>query len=215
MTKLYFIRHGESAMNRENRFAGNTDTPLTALGREQAARTAAYLTDVPFTAVYASSLSRAFETGSILAAPHGLPVQPCDGLREINAGVWEGLPYETIYARYEADFRIWIEQIGLAACTGGESVAQLQQRVRRAVETIARRHSGESVCIATHATPIRAMECVWRGLPLSAMQSIPWVSNASVTIVEYDDDGSSRLVERDIHAHLGDEVTVLPDTRSM
>ena len=77
-----------------------------------------------------------------------------------------------------------------------------------------RRHPGQTLCIATHATPIRVMECVWRGLSLADMQQIPWVSNASVTIVRYDLDGqggvTGQLVQRDLHEHLGSDLTVLP-----
>ena len=77
------------------------------------------------------------------------------------------------------------------------------------MEEIARRHPGETVCIATHATPIRVMECLWRGIPLERMHTIPWVKNASVTVVEYDEQPYGRLLERDIVTHLGELATAL------
>lgn len=213
-TTLYLIRHGESEMNREDRFAGHTDTPLTALGLRQAESTARFLEDVPFSAVYASDLRRAFATGDAVARRHGLETIACPGLREIYAGAWEGLPYREIYERYPAAITTWCNDIGNAACTDGETVAQLQQRIRAAIEDIVRRHPGQTLCIATHATPIRVMECVWRGLSLADMQQIPWVSNASVTIVRYDIDAqgglTGQLVQRDLHEHLGSDLTVLP-----
>ena len=72
-----------------------------------------------------------------------------------------------------------------------------------------RHHPNETICIATHATPIRVMECVWTQVSLEKMHTIPWVSNASVTIAVYEESGVGRLVERDLHEHLGELHTVL------
>lgn len=207
-TRLYFIRHGESTSNLITQFAGSLDRPLTPKGEAQAAATAEFLKDIPFAAVYASDLSRAFSTGAAVAHSHNIPLHPDRNLREIFAGEWEGETYAELERKFPDSYGTWRHQIGLARCPGGESVAQLQERVRACVEEIVRRHPGETVCIATHATPIRVMECVWTDTPLSRMHSIPWVSNASVTVAEYED-GVGRLLERDLHAHLGDLHTVL------
>ena len=58
-------------------------------------------------------------------------------------------------------------------------------------------------------TPIRMMECVWSDTPLERMHTIPWVSNASVTVAEYDENGVGHRLERDLHDHLGELHTVL------
>ncbi len=212
MTRVYFIRHGESQANLEERFAGSDDAPLTEKGREQARQTAEYLKDIPFKAVYASDLSRAYDTGIATATLHRLPVTTHSALREIYAGKWEGRGYEEIRDIYPKDYHVWITQIGLCTTTGGESIAALQQRVRTAVEEIVQHHRGETICIATHATPIRVMEAVWTHTPLEYLHTIPWVSNASVTIAEYDDAGEGHLVRRDLHEHLGALSTFVPPT---
>ena len=209
MTKLYFIRHGESVSNLITQFAGSLDMPLTEKGREQAAVTADYLRTVPFSAVYASDLSRAFDTGSAVARVCGIPIYATPQLREVFAGDWEGKQYSELEKTFSDSYGVWRRQIGLAQCPNGESVAQLQTRICSCVEDIVRRHPNETICIATHATPIRAMECVWTGIPLAQMHTIPWASNASVTIAEYDDAGIGRLLQRDLHEHLGKLHTVL------
>jgi len=191
-------------------FAGWYNCHLTERGQTQAKATAQYLQQVPITAVYASDLHRAYDTGAAIAAVKTVPIMADNRLREINAGAWEGMNFEELAIRFPGAFERWVNTVGLASCTDGESVAQLQQRVRGAVEDIVRRHPGETLCIATHATPIRVMECVWRDLPLAEMHTIPWVKNASVTIAEYDENGVGHLVERDIHAHLGTLNTALP-----
>lgn len=209
MTTVYFVRHGESVSNHVTQFAGSLDKPLTEKGREQAHRTAAFLAGVPFAAVYASDLSRAYDTGLTVAQVCDVPIFGTDGLREIFAGDWEGKQYSELEEQYADSYGVWRTQIGLARCPNGESVAQLQTRIRQCVEDIVRRHPNEVICIATHATPIRVMECLWTHTPLSQMHTIPWVSNASVTIVQYDDAGVGSLVQRDLHAHLGELHTIL------
>lgn len=209
MTKLYLIRHGESVSNLITQFAGSLDKPLTEKGREQAKVTADFLAAIPFSAVYASDLMRAYDTGLAVAQKCGIPIYGTDQLREIYAGDWEGKSYSMLEEEYADSYGVWRTQIGLAQCPNGENVSQLQARIRAYVEDIVRRHPGETVCIATHATPIRVMECVWTNTPLSQMHTIPWVSNASVTIAHYDEQGVGTLIERDIHQHLGDLHTIL------
>lgn len=209
MTKLYFVRHGESVSNLVAQFAGSLDMPLTEKGREQAAVTAEFLRDIPFSVVYASDLSRAYDTGAYVARTHGIPIVGTDRLREIFAGDWEGKPYSQLEEQYPQSYGVWRKQIGLAECPGGESVAQLQSRICECVKEIVQKHPNETVCIATHATPIRVMECVWTETPLSQMHTIPWVSNASITIAEYNENGFGVLIQRDVHSHLGALHTVL------
>lgn len=209
MTKLYFIRHGESISNLTTQFAGSLDKPLTEKGRAQAELTAEFLSNIPFTVVYASDLSRAYDTGLAVAKKLHIPICGTPQLREIFAGDWEGKQYSELEQQYADSYGVWRTQIGLAACPNGESVAQLQERIRACVEEIVRRHPNETICIATHATPIRVMECVWSHTALEQMHIIPWVSNASVTVAEYDECGVGRLVERDLHSHLGSLHTVL------
>ncbi len=209
MNKLYFIRHGESVSNLITQFAGSLDMPLTERGRAQAAASADFLADIPFSCVYTSDLARAYDTGKAVADIHDVPLYPMPQLREIFAGDWEGKTYSQLEEEYADSYGVWRRQIGLAQCPNGESVAQLQQRIRSCVEEIVRCHPNETIGIATHATPIRVMECVWTNTPLAQMHTIPWVSNASVTIAEYDENGAGRLIDRDLHQHLGDLHTVL------
>ena len=209
MTNVYFVRHGESISNLMTQFAGSLDMPLTEKGEEQAASTAAYLEKVPFTVVYASDLSRAYATGLAVAQMHNVPIFATDQLREIDAGDWEGKQYSRLEEEYSDSYGVWRSQIGLAECPNGETVAQLQARIRTCVEEIVRNHPGETICIATHATPIRVMECIWMNIPLARMHTIPWVSNASVTIAEYTEDSIGKLIARDLHEHLGNLHTVL------
>ena len=74
-TRIIAIRHGETTWNVDTRIQGRLDIPLNATGRAQAARMAQALKGEPISAVYASDLTRAWETAAYLGQTHGLPVR--------------------------------------------------------------------------------------------------------------------------------------------
>ncbi len=210
MTTVIFVRHGQSRSNVEKIFTGQANTPLTELGLRQAARTAEFLKEYPISVIYASDLDRAMETARPTAELHSLPIHPDPALREVFAGEWEGLPYQTLLERYPDSFRRWGEDIGNAHPNGGESVKELQKRVVSEVERLVELHRGECIAMFSHATPARALGCHWLRRPTEEMARIPWVPNASVSVVEYDDNGDFRLVLYAYDQHQGEESTVLP-----
>lgn len=210
-TRLLLIRHGQSEANLQGIYAGHSDADLTQLGEQQAVLTAEYIVkNFDVDGIYASDLKRAYSTGRAVADRTGLDVHSIRELREIFAGNWEGVPFEVLQKEYETEYACWINDIGNCRCTGGESVAELKERILSALTKIAQENAGKTIVIATHATPIRAMQCYWSNLELDAMKDIPWVSNASVTEVVYED-GRWELCEIGHDTHLKDLKTVLPD----
>lgn len=83
------------------------------------------------------------------------------------------------------------------------------QRVTAAVREIAEANPGKTVVIATHATPIRCMECFCQGKSLSQMQDIPWVTNASVTELHYKNGAFTEAVSS-YDKHLTGMISALP-----
>ena len=203
MTTLYFIRHGQSEGNLYRRFLGHTDLDLSPLGYKQAELTASFFDNIKVDAIYSSDLCRAFNTVKPIADMRGTCVIPRTRLREIASGKWENVEFDRLKAEFEADYTVWLTDIGNAVCTQGESVAHLQERVIAEVEAIAAAHEGQTVVIGTHATPIRALTCHLRGLPIVEMKNIPWVANASVTKVTYDK-GVGTIEQYEMVDHLGD-----------
>ena len=210
MTKLLIIRHGQSEANLQGVFVGHTNSPLSALGKRQAEVTADYVvSNFHIDAVYASDLERAFYTGKAVADRLGLVPHADSGMREIFAGDWETVKFDTLSTEYGEPYQLWLRDIGLAQCPNGESTAQLQSRIVATLRRIAEENDGKTVVVATHATPIRTFMHHCSGLPLSEMKNIPWVSNASVTTVHYEN-GVFNIVTPGYDAHLGDMRTALP-----
>ena len=187
MTTLLLVRHGESEANRLGFFAGQTDVELLEKGALQAGITGEYIAkNYKVERVYASDLVRARKTGEIIAEKTNSELVTDRRLREINAGVWQGKTFDELTANYSEGYSKWLSDIGNTRCEGGESVRELSERICAALTDIAERESGKTVVIATHATPIRTAQCVLGGLPLDEMKNVPWVSNASVTELQYE-----------------------------
>lgn len=212
MTRIIFVRHGESTGNLNKRFYGHTDGELTEKGIAQAYAAAQYLKTAKIDVAYASDLVRAYETGRIIAAAHGLTPVPCAGLREIYAGEWENLEFGEILERYPEGFNTFMYDIINSIPDGGESVRNMARRIIDEVWKIAEENDGKTVLIAIHATPIRALECEWRGLELEKMSTLKWVPNASVSIVDYDTANHTVKPEMIGEASfMGDMATTLPN----
>ena len=146
-TLLYLVRHGETDWNRARRVQGATDIPLNDTGRSQARDAADLLVRRSFDAVVASPLSRAYETGSIIAERLGLDApSTLDDLRERSYGEAEGLTNDEIAARWPDD-----------VVPGRESRKALLARITEALGEIAIRFDSGSVVVATHGAVIRCI----------------------------------------------------------
>ncbi len=207
-TKFIIIRHGQSIGNLQRKFLGHTDLDITELGYKQADAVAEYLKDEKIDAVYSSDLQRAFHTVEPIANKRALKVIPMQGLREIFAGDWENEYADVLKNEFEKDYSIWKNDIGNARCTNGESVLELQQRVLDEIIKIAEENPGKTVCIGTHATPIRVLNAAARGISKDEIKDIPWASNASVTRVIYKD-GKFEMLSYSEDEYLGDFRTVM------
>lgn len=210
-THIYLIRHGESEGNRVRSFLGHSDLDLTEKGHAQAERTAEYLDSVSVDKIYSSDLKRAYNTAYHTAKKKGMEIITSEKLREIYAGEWENIAFDELLVEYKEEYSLFRENIGLARCTGGESVAELQERFVNELKRIAAENEGKTVFVFTHATPIRATKAAFDGLALEEMQSVPWASNASVTHVECSD-GEFKVVAYGINDFMGEIATALPKT---
>jgi broad specificity phosphatase PhoE len=210
MTRLLLIRHGESRANKNRTFAGQVDPELTELGHQQAQCTAAFIKETyTADAAYASDLQRAYQTGLYAAEALGLPLIKEPGFREICGGQWEGRSFDSLLEENSPEHQLWRTNIGLSQPPGGEAVAALADRIWETLQRVCEKHPDQTLIIATHATPIRVLQWRMSGEPLSYMQQIPWVSNASVTELIYDN-GTLIPVKVSQDAHLSHMITKLP-----
>ncbi|MBR6523129.1 MAG: histidine phosphatase family protein [Clostridia bacterium] len=210
MVTLILERHGQSEGNTKKLFTGHADIGLTPFGREQVNKSAEYIAgNYKVDKIYSSDLKRAVETAEFVAEKTGLKIIKSAKLRELYAGEWEGREFDEIEKNYPEDWKVWRNDIGNARCTGGESVKELGERFISAITEIARENEGKTVLITTHATPIRVTQCLLGGHMLGEMKNLHWGANASITVLEYDNDGWE-IVLSGYDDHLGELKTSLP-----
>ncbi len=186
MTTILLARHGESDWNRDRRWQGHADRPLTDLGREQARELAERLANTELDAVYASDLERARETAAIVAERHRLPVEKLADLREVDVGSWSGLTRAEAEERFPDAFRRWT--VGGEGWDDGETYEQLSERVVGALSTIAERHPGARVLVVAHGGSIRAVHAAALGMDVHTYRRIQRVEpNATLSAVCVED----------------------------
>lgn len=186
MTEMYFIRHGYSVGNRDKVFYGHYDGKLDAKGYEQAKLVALFFENIRLDVIYSSDLARSMDTARPTALSKNMEIIPDERLREIFAGEWENKHASALVSgKYEKEYAVWKEDPAHSRCTGGESVAELRERIFAAVEDIAAKNDGKSVAVFTHATPIRVLKSSFLGEPIDKVNGYEWVPNASVSKVIY------------------------------
>ncbi len=211
-TTLIFLRHGQSEGNKLKTFNGSLDFPLTEIGNLQAEKSAEFLDKYKIDYIYSSDLKRAYQTAEQTAKRQNLPIIKSKNLREIHGGDFEGIKFDEISLKFPKEFDLWVNDMGNCVCPKGESIKELFERVKNEVNEIARKHTGKTVLIATHATPIRAMSTLWLKKNIEDIRDVDWVKNASVTVVNYDDIENPEVLLYDEHKHLNDILTELPST---
>ncbi len=212
MTTILIIRHGESQANKKDLFAGQIDPDLEERGHTQAEITAEYIKkNYKVDKVYSSDLTRAYKTALHIAEKFDLDVIKEKRLREIDGGKWEGIKFANIINLYPEEFSVWMNHLGQASCPKGESIQQVGERIMNVLTKIAVENEGKIVVATSHATPIRVAQSLIETGGLEATENLSWVSNASVTEIEYKDGKFTIKVLGEDH-HLAELKTELPAT---
>jgi uncharacterized phosphatase len=158
MTLIYLVRHGETDWNRARRIQGSTDIPLNDTGRGQAARSGSLLARQSWDGIASSPLSRAFETGTIIAQAVGIDpteIETLDDLVERRYGEAEGLDDRELLRLFPGD----------TAVPGRESREDVAARVIPALVALAERHEHDRsagspdarLIVTTHGGVIRTV----------------------------------------------------------
>jgi broad specificity phosphatase PhoE len=192
VTTILLSRHGESEWNRDRRWQGHADPPLTERGREQADELARKLAEAPLDAVYASDLRRAWETAEIVAKARGIPVVTDPMLREIDVGEWSGLTTTEIEKRFPEGFRRHVE--GGDGWAEGEPHAAMSERIIAAVSRIAGSYPCGHVLCVLHGGVIRALLAQAEGVDLGDYRrSNRGPANGTVARIAVEDGTFSRI----------------------
>ncbi|MCU0821717.1 MAG: alpha-ribazole phosphatase [Spirochaetes bacterium] len=182
--EVLLIRHGETDLNREGRFAGTTDTGLNKTGKKQIKNLRKKLKNENIEMIYSSNLKRCIETVKILNLKAG--VNYSNKLQEMNFGRWEKLNFKEIEMNYRNEVEKWKTDWINYVIPKGESFAEMSKRVIDEFERIKKNYTGSRIAIITHGGCVRTI------LGHYVVNSVKdswkfFISNGSLSRLSFDD----------------------------
>lgn len=205
MTKVIFIRHGQTEWNVTGRYQGQSDVKLTEEGKQQAVKLAENFPVAEVAAIYASDLCRAMVTAETIAEKFGLKVQPEPAFRELSFGEWEGLTYPQIVENWEDAMANFMQHPDIMEIPGGESFPEVQQRAMTRLNELIQKHEGQTIVVVAHGAVLRTMLTAALHMPLQYLWSIRQF-NTAVNIVRYDEGANPTVELLNSTAHLGGKI---------
>jgi broad specificity phosphatase PhoE len=179
-TTIFLTRHGKTAANLENRFAGRTSEPLPRQGREQMAGVAERLKGMQISAIYTGPLPRTSQSAAIIGKATGVLVHVREPFTEINIPHWDGLTKVEITTNFGAEYPTWLGTPDKFSLPGCETLGQVQERAAMEVERIFRERAGETVVVVSHLIVIRCLVLYYCRRPLREFRGIK-IDNGSLT----------------------------------
>lgn len=181
MSRLFLVRHGETALKSSQRLWGQTDVELSELGIKQAEKLRDRLATEHFDTIYSSDLKRALVTAHTIAANHGAEVKSLPELREFDYGRVEGLTFAEMEARFPDCARSLLEQNIKLQFPGGESLTDMAGRVEKFVAKVKEHGGEETILIVIHSGVLRALICKLLGMDLKhVFQFLPELASLSI-----------------------------------
>jgi broad specificity phosphatase PhoE len=209
---LYFLRHGQTALSREDVFCGSgLDPEITSEGLEMAQAFVNAYRDEHWRAVYSSSLRRSITTAQPLCDTLGLDLQIRAELNEIGYGRWEGLTKEQVDREFHDDYISWLDDPAWHAPTGGELAVVISSRALQVVEELRQKFTDGNILLVSHKATIRIALCTLLGIDVGRFRYRLGCPVGSVSIVEFTLNGPMLKTLAD-RSHLTEGLRSLPGT---
>ena len=186
MTTIYLVRHGQSVNNLQKKFTGHADADLSPDGYAQAERVADFLVSAGIQRIYSSDLMRAYNTALPTAKRLGLSIETTCELRELGMGRWENMSIEQIQKTYPEEYTAWLTGDTYLHAGGGESWAELFDRVYKELHRIAEENDEKTVLVAAHNGVLRSALLMVNGMTPDQRGEIPLIPNGGVLIFTYE-----------------------------
>ncbi len=193
ITRLFLVRHGQSAGNAEGRFGGHGPTPLSELGERQAKITAEALAKEGINAIFSSDLLRAVQTAEPLGKLLDVPVLTSRAFRERHVGVLEGLTFDESKANHPKDYFALVNRNIHHVITEGESYRHLLRRATAEMWEILRNHQGQRIAIFSHTGAICFLTLHLMGAIHRSTKQTPWLVTSNCGINRFEVRGRNNI----------------------
>ncbi|MDP3892460.1 bifunctional RNase H/acid phosphatase, partial [Nocardioides sp.] len=187
-TTLILVRHGVTAHTVDKRFSGGlggANPGLSDEGRDQVRATAQWLAPMAeeVDLLITSPVRRTRESAEIVAELLGREPEVEPGFAEMEFGAWDGLTFAEVAERHADDLDAWLGSLDHRP-GGGESFRSVEKRVLAARDGLLAAHSGRTVVVVSHVTPIKTLVADAIGAPLDSLYRME-LAPASVSVVSY------------------------------
>lgn len=200
MTKLYFVRHGETVWNKAGRYQGWTDIPLSEEGLWQAECLAKRFQDIPIDAIYTSSLQRAYETARPVAEQKGMKPIVDDSFKEINFGEWEGHTIPELREKLGEPYIQFFNDPFAHTFPGDGSFQNVTKRIQCGLDAIFSEYKDKNVLVISHGGIVRLAIMHLMEMDNSFYRKL-WIDNTGISILELSDEAKLLRSLNDV-AHL-------------
>ncbi|CAI1054695.1 Alpha-ribazole phosphatase [Serratia quinivorans] len=184
MLQVYLVRHGETQWNAARRIQGQSDSPLTANGEHQARLVAQRVSKQGITHVITSDLGRTRRTAQIIAEACGCEVINDPRLRELHMGVLEERLIDSLTPQEEQWRKQMVDGTADARIPQGESMSELGDRMREALESCLMLPEGSKPLIVSHGIALGCLISTVLGLPAYAERRLR-LRNCSLSRVDH------------------------------
>ena len=184
MLQVYLVRHGETQWNAERRIQGQSDSPLTAKGEQQAMQVATRAKELGITHIISSDLGRTRRTAEIIAQACGCDILLDPRLRELNMGVLETRNIDSLTAEEENWRRQLVNGTKDGRIPQGESMLELSERMHSALASCLELPQGSRPLLVSHGIALGCLVSTILGLPAWAERRLR-LRNCSISRVDY------------------------------
>lgn len=184
MLQVYLVRHGETLWNAARRIQGQSDSALTAKGEQQARQVGERMKHLGITHVIASDLGRTKRTAEIIADACGCEVTLDKRLRELNMGVLEQRPLDSLTPEEESWRATLINGTENGRIPNGESMTELAARMHEALNACLNLPAGSRPLLVSHGMALGVLVSTLLGLPAWAERRLR-LRNCSISRVDY------------------------------
>ncbi len=190
---LLIVRHGQTVWNVEHRLPGQlSGVVLNETGRQQAARLAGALRELPISAIISSPLERAYHTAEYLAQGRNITIAQEPDLMDTAIGPWAGQVIEDL-SKKDPNWNAYVKDPTIAP-EGIETFPQVQQRAVAAIERwLSKDDLGAYPVFVAHADVVKLLLAHYAQLD-AGRAGVFTIDNASVSLVEIEKDQSPRVL---------------------
>ncbi|MFP4105602.1 MAG: histidine phosphatase family protein [Phycisphaerae bacterium] len=169
MARLYVIQTGQTRFETEGRLDSAVGAPLTEEGCQQVRNIARSLQGQEISVVYCGQRESERQTADLLKEQLRVKEKIQKKLQEIDYGLWQGLTVEEIKRRQPKIYRLWTHHPTDVCPPGGESLQDMEQRLRHALRDVLKKHKKDAAALVLRPVAMGLLRCILKGEPAEAL----------------------------------------------